>query len=591
MAQMNNSLELRSLFERFLAAAVVAGSAIFLFSAALDLAGGLNTDKQQLQFALHSLFFIAFIIIYLCASHERYSRDAGNTLQGLTGLIVAGIHMVDLELHPNAFELGTSGTVAFAISCLILDRKWVYISLALIAIHQLSIIYRFYEPSEWGEFASFSMGVIVLCLIANWFRDIGISRISALRERSEASRVQAEANLKALQEEIEERQRLTAEMLRLEKSEGLQRLAGGIAHDLNNLLVPIMGNAELLQLKPGHIPEQRAERILSAAQQASNLVQQLVHYSGKGTSEPTAINLCEELETLKSLTTSSFDLNIDLQFDIPIDSVQVTADKSRLQQVLLNLVINATEAFEPGPGKVQVSTGAAQLTLDEAALLLPKMIRNTTEYVRITVADNGLGIDPDGLNRIFEPFYTSKSDGRGLGLAGALEFASAHGGGFRVTSALNSGTQFDLYLPNEAIAHSPPMPARVPVPDQEPSSEQRVLIFQRDDLIRNMMTLRLHALGYGTTTVVSNDQVAGLFSADGRFAFAMVGLRVHDTNLDELIQTLRQHQADLPIILCPGDRHVMISEALLSTPDLAYITPPFTDHGLKEAIELVVGNR
>lgn len=577
--------ELRIILERLMMNAALAGAAIFLLSAALDLDGGLTTSTSQLQFAAHSALCVILLSIYLLAKQGRFSQDAGNNLQGITGFLVACIQVVDLELHPSAFELGSSGTVAFAIACLILKRRWVYISLAVISLHQLSVIYRLYEPSEWVEIASFSLGFIALCLVANRFRDIALASILELREQSESLRLEAEANLNALEDEIEERQRLTAEMLRLEKSQGLQRLAGGIAHDLNNLLVPIMGNAELVIVNSASKPEQRAERILSAAQQAANLVQQLLHYSGRGTLEPTTINLNEELETLKSLSTSSFDQDIELRFEIPEQAINIVADKTRLQQILLNLVINATEAVEPGPGKVQVSVTEKQLMPDEAALLHPQMARDANQYVCITVVDNGSGMDADTLNRIFEPFYSSKTEGRGLGLAGALEFASAHGGGFHVDSEPGSGTRFDLYLPKDPVRAKPPPTTRESGSNKGTSHGRRVLVIEPDHLIRNLMVLRLQSLHYVTTSVSSASEAAGKFKTGQGFEFALFDVRSYDNEADVLIETLRTCQTDLPILLSSGDNTVEISDTLLKYPNLTYIKPPFTNEALKQGIE------
>jgi hypothetical protein len=160
--EVRNTSELRVILERLMMNAALAGAAIFLLSAAIDLADGLTTPYSQLQFAVHSVFCLVLISIYLFARQGRFSADAGNNVQGITGFIVACIQIVDLEFHPSAFELGSSGTVAFAIACLIIKRRWVYISLALISFHQLSIVYRFYEPTEWLEIASFSLGFILL---------------------------------------------------------------------------------------------------------------------------------------------------------------------------------------------------------------------------------------------------------------------------------------------------------------------------------------------------------------------------------------------------------------------------------------------
>ena len=568
--------------------AALAGAAIFLLSAAIDLADGLTTPYSQLQFAVHSVFCLVLISIYLFARQGRFSADAGNNVQGITGFIVACIQIVDLEFHPSAFELGSSGTVAFAIACLIIKRRWVYISLALISFHQLSIVYRFYEPTEWLEIASFSLGFILLCLLANRFRDIAVTSILTLREQSESLRLEAEANLNALEDEIEERQRLTAEMLHLEKAVGLQRLAGGIAHDLNNLLVPIMGNAELVIVNPSSKPKQRAERILRAAEQASDLVTQLVHYAGGSTLDPTTIDLNEELTTLKSLSTSSFDQDIELRFDVPEKTIRTVADKARLQQTLLNLVINATEAVEPGPGKVSVSVVEKKLKPEEAALLLPVMAREADRYVCITVLDNGSGMDADTLNRIFEPFYSSKTEGRGLGLAGALEFARAHGGGFRVDSEPGSGTRFDLYLPQDPIRANPPPTESEYESRRETSTGRRVLIIGPDDLSRNLMALRLQHLNYETSTVSSAGEAASAIKSAECFKFALIDPRSYGDRVEALIETLRACQTELPILLSSGDRAIKISDSLLNYPNMAYIKPPLTNESLKQGIEDLV---
>jgi len=250
--------------------------------------------------------------------------------------------------------------------------------------------------------------------------------------------------------EGEERQRLERHMQEVQKLESLGVLAGGIAHDFNNMLTVILGNCRvaLEDLEPDSPTREKLLRARAAGQKAAGLVGQMLTYSGKPSDARMPLDLsrlvAEMLDLLRASVSEKCALEPDLEENLPT----FDGDPSQICQVILNLVINGSEAVEEGAGTVTIRTGA--LNLDAADLLgsfgatdLP-----AGRYVFVEVSDQGAGMSAEIRARVFEPFFTTKLSGRGLGLASVLGIVRTHGGAIRVTSELGVGSSFRVLLPS-----------------------------------------------------------------------------------------------------------------------------------------------
>ena len=242
--------------------------------------------------------------------------------------------------------------------------------------------------------------------------------------------------------DITQRKKLEAKLLEAAKLESLGVLAGGIAHDFNNLLTGVLGNASLLQddLPPASAAWGYARNIAFAAEQAARLTQQMLAYAGRGRFVIERVNLSEHVRRIAALLHSLAPRNVRLVFNLEPDVPPLDADPAQMQQIVMNLVMNAAEAIGDAPGQVTITTRT-----EEAGGGL---------FAALEVADDGCGMDAATLPKIFDPFFTTKFTGRGLGLAAVQGIVRAHKGAITVQSAPGAGTKFRILLPAGAAAET-----------------------------------------------------------------------------------------------------------------------------------------
>jgi PAS domain S-box-containing protein len=254
----------------------------------------------------------------------------------------------------------------------------------------------------------------------------------------------------------EHRRTLEGQMLQAQKMESLGLLAGGIAHDFNNLLVGIMGNASLArsQAQDREALEQTLDQIVLTTRRASDLTQQLLAYAGRAKLSVQAVDLSAVAAEMVKLLGSRLSRGAKMVFSFSPLSVVTLADPVQIRQIVMNLLTNASDALKNGEGVITIRTGVARFDrvyLSET--YVPSDIPEG-EYAFIEVADDGCGIDPDLLPKIFDPFYTTKFVGRGLGLSVALAIVQRHRGAIKVFSERDRGTVFRLLLPLAPVTES-----------------------------------------------------------------------------------------------------------------------------------------
>lgn len=260
-------------------------------------------------------------------------------------------------------------------------------------------------------------------------------------------------------------QRRTEEQLRhLQQAESLATLAGGVAHDFNNLLVSVQGWSELALEEPEdrELTRQALEQIHKSAGQAAGLARQMLAYSGRTDLAFKTVQLNEIVDDMADLLRSSISKKIELRTTLDTSLPPVRADPTQLRQVILNLVTNAAEALGDDPGRIDIRTSTRRDD-DRTAWQPSPQPERDGQHIILSIADTGPGMDAATVERIFEPFYTTKFAGRGLGLAASLGIARAHGGTIEVETEPGAGTQFHVVLPTEP-------PAQVATDDPDRSS-------------------------------------------------------------------------------------------------------------------------
>ncbi len=256
--------------------------------------------------------------------------------------------------------------------------------------------------------------------------------------------------------------RLQQKMQETQKLESLGVLAGGIAHDFNNLLSVILGNASLARLEAGETPANaaRLDSIVTAANRAADLCRQLLAYAGKASFSLTRLNLNALITETTQLLELSISKQARLEFALTPALPAIEADASQLRQIIMNLVINASEAIgEQNAGTIRLATTVVRLPLTGSPETGPDTSLPPGDYVCMEISDTGCGMPPDVLNRIFDPFFSTKFTGRGLGLAAVLGIVRTHGGALRVFSTAGKGSTFRIYLPVSQARTAHPFPA------------------------------------------------------------------------------------------------------------------------------------
>jgi signal transduction histidine kinase/ActR/RegA family two-component response regulator len=312
--------------------------------------------------------------------------------------------------------------------------------------------------------------------------------------------------------DVSERRALESQMQQAQRLESLGVLAGGIAHDFNNLLTGVIGNASLLQ---DHFPDDSAEAemcrsLLSAGQSMATLTSQMLAYSGRGRFVIVSIDLSRQVEQITPLLHASIPKNVQLRLGLQDLLPHVDADPGQMQQVIMNLIVNAAEAIGSEQGIVEVRTmtrrvGVEELRAPETGEPLPP-----GQYVALVVRDSGCGMDQQTLERIFDPFFTTKFAGRGLGLSAVLGIVRSHRGALTVESRPGEGATFCVVLP---ASERQPVVAE-PAPASLSTGSGVVLIVDDEELVRATASAVLEKAGYEV-----------LLAEDGEQALAVLELR------------------------------------------------------------------
>ena len=387
----------------------------------------------------------------------------------------------------------------------------------------------------------------------------------------------------ARKEAEEERIALERALQIAQKVEGLGTMAGGIAHDFNNLLAVIRGNLDLAiedlpQESPVAATLQRAEL---ATRRAAELTAKLLAYTGLGVIATQPVDLNDLVHELGSLLHSSVPRGIELRLSLAAGLPLLSADATQLRQVVMNLVINAAEAIGQGPGTITVSTAERRVERAELAQARVGAELLAGRYVLLQVRDSGPGMDAATLERIFDPFFSTKFTGRGLGLAAALGIVRGHNGALAVVSAPGSGATFMLFLPSAAAPAAPAPTAEhaagtILVVDDEPDLRDLVATVAR------RLNLRTLSAGDGDEALLVFEQHAATISC------VVLDLTMPRRDGASTFEALRALRPALPIVLMSGYSAHEISRRLAGAQPTAFLQKPFSTSDLIATLRQIV---
>ena len=283
--------------------------------------------------------------------------------------------------------------------------------------------------------------------------DESIRWVSARGLAQTGAPTSSEMRLAGVALDVTARRRAEAAVQQTQRLESIGMLAGGIAHDFNNLLTGIIGSASFVL---DSLPEDRfisdmLRNVVQSGERAANLTRQLLAYSGQGKFSVRRLNVSKLIEDISALLLASTPRPVRLECDLAADLPLVKGDAAQIQQVVMNLVINAAEAIE-GEGLIRVVTGVRTLGSGGRQRFVSGHELPAGEYVFVEVSDTGAGMDRETVNRIFEPFFTTKFTGRGLGLAAVFGIVRSHGGALEVRTARGAGSKFQIYFTPAPVA-------------------------------------------------------------------------------------------------------------------------------------------
>ena len=352
-------------------------------------------------------------------------------------------------------------------------------------------------------------------------------------------------------QDISERKTLERQLLQAQKFEAIGQLAGGIAHDFNNVLAAILGMAELGQLEApeGTRIRERLEKICHHAGRAVALTRQLLAFSRRQQLERRAINLNLCVNEVASLLSDSLGKDVELETNLATELANVFADPGQIEQVLMNLCVNARDAM-PSGGRLALATSNAQFDT-EACRTRPGIAPG--EFVRLTVRDTGTGMDGETLGRIFEPFFTTKPPGRGtgLGLATVYGVVKQHGGYIEVSSKMGEGTTFQLLFPV-----SPPVASRNAEPaEAEPVSggKETILLAEDHEGLRELVCESLESLGYSVLAACDGEEAIELFRRNsGKVDLLILDVIMPRMRGPDAYKRIRELRGFIPVLFCTG---------------------------------------
>lgn len=379
----------------------------------------------------------------------------------------------------------------------------------------------------------------------------------SLVRHGRSARLTVFRDLTASHRAADERMRLEQQMYNTQKLETLGVLAGGIAHDFNNLLQVILGNVDLLEqeLNRGAPPEATQAPLAharAAAVRASEIVHQILAFSGKSPRVVEQVDVGDVVREISELLLVSISKNTRLELDLPDGISRTPVDPTQLRQVLLNLITNASESLGGRTGKVTLRVGQTQLSPTERSSLAVAAPNLPDQVVLVAVSDEGSGMTDSDIQRIFDPFYSTKFTGRGLGLASVAGIVRAHGGAIRVTSTPARGSTFTVYLPKVDAAQV--VPTSEPLRESSPPRlAGHALCADDEPRLLEVLERSLSNAGLRVTRAADGEAALAAFRATpAEFDVVVLDLTMPRLGGLEALKRMRETRAELPALLLSG---------------------------------------
>jgi two-component system cell cycle sensor histidine kinase/response regulator CckA len=381
-------------------------------------------------------------------------------------------------------------------------------------------------------------------------------------------------------------------MQEAQRLESLGVLAGGITHDFNNLLTPILGDAELalLDLAFDSPIRPRIEQIRRAGQRAAALTRQLLAYSGQGPVLIEPLSISQLVEEMGQLLESAISGKAALIYDLADDLPSVEADIAQLSQVVMNLITNATEAIREGAGRITLRTGIVEAEKVDRRYVVGNFEPLAESYVFFEVVDDGCGMDLETQSKVFDPFFTTKFTGRGLGLAAVLGIVRGHGGMIEIESEIGRGTRFCVFFP--ATERAAVSAAAWVTPIEVWRGSGTVLVIDDDDGVRELLDATLRRAGLSVLLARDGREGVDLFRCHADEIRAVVLDRtMPDIGGEDAFDEIRRVRPDARIMLISGYSEERAAWHFIDKGLDAFLHKPFEPRVLLERIRRIIESK
>jgi len=370
--------------------------------------------------------------------------------------------------------------------------------------------------------------------------------------------------------DITERKEFEEQLRQTQKLESLGVLAGGLAHDFNNLLTGIMGNASLAMEEAGDRDrtQSRLGEILHASERAALLIRQMLAYAGKGRFVVERLDLSAQVREIVPLLRTSIPKLVQLDLRLADNLPSVEADRSQLQQLIMNLAINGAEAVDGRPGVVTITTSTRWTDAEQQVLL--------------EVADDGVGMTDEVKARIFDPFFTTKFTGRGLGLSAVMGIIRSHRGTISVNTSPGRGTTFTVVLP----AAAGDLPQAGAPAETELRGYGNILVVDDEELVRNMARFTLERYGYTVELANDGSEAVALFaSRPDDFAAVLLDLTMPVMRGEDALRAIRQVRPSVPVVLSSGYTEADAMSRFADAAPAGFLQKPYTATALARRLK------
>ena len=381
----------------------------------------------------------------------------------------------------------------------------------------------------------------------------------------------------------EERKKMEQQLLNTQKLESLGVLAGGIAHDFNNILTSIVGNADLALMKTSRESPvaENLHRIEQGAARAADLAKQMLAYSGRGKFLVENLDMNCLLEEMLHMLEVSISKKAVLKLNLTRHLPSIEADGTQMRQIIMNLVINASEAIGEKSGVIAITTGC--MDCDNKYLKDVWLADNIRDglYVYLEIADTGCGMDSETMGKIFDPFFTTKFTGRGLGMAAVLGIVRGHKGAIKVYSEPNKGTSFKVLLP----ASDRPIEIFNDEAEKDDwKGEGTVLLVDDEETVRGIGTEMLMELGFQVVTAENGSHALEIFSDRGDFSFVILDLTMPHLDGEQTFRELRRIRPDIKVIISSGYNEQDVTQKFVGKGLSGFIQKPYKLSMIRDVI-------